>query len=231
MDGTREKNVARLTEGLAGYSKQFLSLILGYGCAVQSRLSAGEALQPHLYEMLVLHERAALIARSLSVFSKKHVMHPAVVKLSEIVTRASWLMKGIVGKRVELRVSVGREDPTIYADPVQMEQALMNLATNARDAMPGGGILTLKSGTLRIENRFAERHGAAAWKCAFISMSDTGTGIDEETRPRIFEPFYSTKPAGKGVGLGLPVVKGIIQQHNGSIGVSSEPGKGATFTL
>ncbi len=141
-------------------------------------------------------------------------------------------MPKIIGEDIELKVTVTDKDPVIMADSIQVEQVLTNLATNARDAMPGGGLLAIITDVVELDNNFIIAHGyGTLGMYALISVTDTGAGIDAETKERIFEPFFTTKEVGKGTGLGLAIVYGIIQQHKGYIHVYREPGRGTTFKI
>jgi CheY-like chemotaxis protein len=159
-------------------------------------------------------------------------MNPRPVDLNEIMRRIDHLLSRIIGEDIKLQTVLSEKDLIVMADPGQIEQVLMNLATNARDAMPKGGLLTIGTETLDIDNEFIKEHGFGKdGEYALISLTDTGAGIDRETREKIFEPFFTTKEVGKGTGLGLSMVYGIVKQHEGYINVYSEPGSGTTFRI
>lgn len=159
-------------------------------------------------------------------------MDPKNVNLNDVVQHVQKFLVRIIGEDVRLRAVYNDAILTALVDAGQIEQVLINLATNARDAMPEGGELTIETGIQAIDESFVSRHGwGRQGNYALISVSDTGYGMDEETRNRIFEPFFTTKEAGKGTGLGMAIVHGIINQHNGFIYVYSEPGKGTVFKI
>jgi len=176
-------------------------------------------------------ERAANLTHSLLAFSRKHVINLKAVLLNEVIYRAEKLLSRLVRENIELRVVVGK-DCIVRADSVQIEQIMMNLVTNARDAMPEGGLLLINTERVDLDEDFVQTHGyGEPGTYVLISVSDTGFGMDEKIRERIFEPFFTTKETGKGTGLGLAIVYGIIKQHNGYINVYSEPGTGTTFKI
>jgi signal transduction histidine kinase len=222
--------VGQLTTGLTQYFNNILTLIIGYGGYLQGGLDEKDPLRPYVHQILASSERAALLTRSLLAFCRKQVADPKPVGINEIVRRAGRLLGRIMGEGVEFRTSLCRAELTVMADAVQIEQVMMNLATNARDAMPHGGTLTVETRAVGVCHPLAE-DGKNAGGCAMISFSDTGAGIDEHVRDRIFVPFYTTKEPGKAAGLGLSIVYGIIKQHNGSINVTSQPGRGTTLSI
>ncbi len=177
--------------------------------------------------------RAATLTRGLLAFSRKQVIDPRPVGPSEIVRGLEPLLRRLIGEHIEIRTSL--EDPglTVMADSGQLDQVLMNLATNARDAMPDGGVLTIATGSVVADGSFPASHPRAVpgARYAFLAVSDTGIGIDPGDREKIFEPFFTTKEVGKGTGLGLAIAFGIVEQHRGWIDLGSTPGGGTTFTL
>ena len=159
-------------------------------------------------------------------------MNPKPVGLNEIVSKMEYLLSRIIEEDIHLRTVLSKEDLIVMADKGRIEQVLMNLATNARDAMPKGGLLTIETESVNIDNEFIGEHGyGKQGQYALLSFTDTGTGMDRETREKIFEPFFTTKEVGKGTGLGLSMVYGIIKHHDGYINVYSEPGQGTTFKI
>jgi polar amino acid transport system substrate-binding protein len=175
-------------------------------------------------------EKAANLTHSLLAFSRKQIITFRPLDLNEIVKRFEKFIIRIIGEDIELRVILTVECLTVMVDSGQIEQVLMNLATNARDAMPGGGILTVKTERVHVSEGLAGLT-ITPGDYAVISVSDTGAGMDEATKQRIFEPFFTTKGTGKGTGLGLSIVYGIIKQHNGEVTVYGEPGTGTTFKI
>lgn len=217
---------------IAQYFNSIFTVIMGCGGSIQEGLPEHDPLKPYVHQILASSERAALLTRGLLAFTKKQVIHPEPMVLNQLVTSIRRLIQRVVGDQVELRTELNPEDPVVWGDEVQIEQVLMNLAANARDAMPKGGKLTIRTNILTFQNgsRGDYRQGNS-WRCAAVSVADTGTGMDEVIKKRIFEPFFTTKGAGKALGLGLSIVSGIIKQHNGSLNVTTEVGKGSTFTL
>jgi len=154
------------------------------------------------------------------------------VNLDAVIGRVQGLLRRVIGEDVALRMALGAPEAAVLADSGQIEQLLMNLATNARDAMPGGGQLGLETGRARIDDEFIRQHGyGKRGEYLLVTVSDTGQGMDAETRRRAFEPFFTTKEVGRGTGLGLASVYGIVKQHGGFIALDSSPGQGATFRI
>jgi len=190
---------------------------------------------PFLSEVNLIYtaaERAANLTRSLLTFSRKQIMLPRMVNLNDVVMNVWQLLTRIIGEDIRLKMILAEKPLKIMADSGQIEQVLMNLAANARDAMPNGGLLTIETEVREIDESFIHAHGfGVSGKYAVISLSDTGIGMDAETSKRIFEPFFTTKEVGKGTGLGLSIIYGIINQHDGYIDVYSEPDNGTTFKI
>lgn len=227
-DAPKMETVGQVANHIAQYFNSVFTMIMGYSGSMQEALPEHDPLKPYVRQILASSERAALLTRGLLAFTKKQVMNPSPMDLNQIVSSIKKLIQRVLGNTIELKIHLDPDNPVVWGDEVQMEQALMNLATNARDAMPDGGRLTIRTDVLKFRDRDMYD---GKWRCATLSVSDNGAGMDEETKKRIFEPFYTTKDAGKGIGLGLSIVNGIIKQHNGSINVMSEIGRGTTFTL
>lgn len=224
--------IGQMAGGIAHDFNNILTVILGYGTLLQEQCTADQYQRENIDQVLKAAERAANLTRSLLVFSSKQVMTPQVVDLNEIIRNMEKFLRRIIGEDVQLRASYSGKLLTIYADSGQMEQVLMNLAANARDAMPRGGILGIESQILALDEEFFQAYGGGEpGLYAMLMVSDNGSGMDERTREKIFEPFFSTKGVGKGTGLGLAVVYGIVRQHKGYIKVYSEPGLGTTFKI
>jgi PAS domain S-box-containing protein len=223
--------VGQLAGGVAHDFNNILTAIIGYGNLLQMKLGEDENLGKYVNQILYSAERAANLTNSLLAFSRKHIIHVREVSLNEIIARAEKLLSRLVPEDIEIRVQAG-PDCSIRADSTQIEQVLMNLVTNARDSMPGGGRLTISTEQTVLDAEFVYRHGyGGPGRFVRISVSDSGVGMDEATRERIFEPFFTTKETGKGTGLGLAIVYGIVKQHEGYIDVTSEPGRGTTFSI
>lgn len=224
----RMETLGQATGYIAQYFNNIFTMIMGCSGSMQAVLPEHDPLRPYVRQILASSERAALLTRGLLAFTKKQAMNPRQIGLNQIVSSIRELVQRIVGNTIDLEIELSPVNPVVWGDEVQVGQVLMNLAANARDAMPDGGKLTIRTDVLKF--REDDMHGGK-WRCAALSVSDNGVGMDEETKKRAFEPFYTTKDAGKGIGLGLSIVKGIIGQHNGSINVTSKIGRGATFTL
>lgn len=176
-------------------------------------------------------ERAAALTSELLAFARRQVLQPRAVDLNTVTSGLTSFLDKVIGKDIELKVLTGPLDP-IKADPTQLEQVLMNLCLNARDAMPGGGRLLVETEMVELDDSYCRFYpGTAPGRYAVLSVSDTGTGMDSETRERIFEPFFTTKPRGKGTGMGLAMVYGIVKQHGGFIHFYSERGEGSLFRV
>jgi CheY-like chemotaxis protein len=224
--------VGRLAGGVAHDFNNILSVVLGTSAAILDELDACAPLRPEIEAIRKAGERAGALTRQLLALSRQQILAPRVVDLAEIVAGLESLLRRLVGEDVSLTVERPDGPAPVLADPGQLEQVLVNLAVNARDAMPAGG-------TLEIETAFATTNGRAAvahpsvppGRYVSLAVTDSGHGMDEATRARIFEPFFTTKESGKGTGLGLSTVYGIVTQSGGHVSVHSAPGAGTRFTL
>ncbi|MBM3778974.1 MAG: response regulator [Acidimicrobiia bacterium] len=218
--------IGRLAGGVAHDFNNMLTTIKGYGELLQEDFSENDRRHDNIAEILKATDRAAGLTRQLLVFSRRQVIEPRIVDLGAIVAGTERMLGRLIGEDIRFTTSVGATNAHVLADPGQIEQVLLNLAVNARDAMPDGG--TLHIGLARgAPNGAAREPGAARY--LRVSVSDTGCGIPEAVRPQIFDPFFTTKAAGRGTGLGLSTVHGIVQQAGGVIEVESEVGHGTTF--
>ncbi len=232
LQAQKMEAVGQLAGGIAHDFNNILTAMIGYGHLLKIKLKEEDPLRSYADHILSLSDKAANLTKSLVAFSRKQIMNPRPVDLNEIIRRIDHLLSRIIGEDIRLQTTLSENAVIVMVDPGQIEQVLMNLATNAKDAMPGGGLLTIKTETLDIDHEFIREHGfGKEGKYALISFTDTGIGIDRETREKIFEPFFTTKEVGKGTGLGLAMVYGIIKQNEGYINVYSEPGKGTTFKI
>jgi CheY-like chemotaxis protein len=196
------------------------------------KLDAKEPLHGHVRQILTAADRAAQLTRSLLTFSRKQPFELRPLDLNELVERSGQLLARLIRADIALHITPAAAALTVRADGGQLEQVLMNLVTNARDAMPQGGTLSIRVRRVDLDAAFVLAHGfGIPGDYALIEVSDTGIGMDEATRQRIFEPFFTTKPTGKGTGFGLAIVYGIVKQHGGYINCYSEPGEGTTFRL
>ena len=188
--------------------------------------------QHNVEQILAAGEKAANLVHGLLAFSRKQIINPKPAGLNNIIRIVEKLLSRLLTEDIELRINLTDSETTIMAHPGQIDQILMNLATNARDAMPKGGVLTIETSIMEMDMEYLLMHGyGIQGHYVWLSVSDSGMGIDEQTRERIFEPFFTTKPMEKGTGLGLSIVYGIVKQHNGFIDVQSTPGMGTTFNI
>ncbi|MES1178597.1 MAG: ATP-binding protein [Myxococcales bacterium] len=224
----RLESLGRLAGGIAHDFNNILSVILSYSSILLSELPAGTAASEDAQEIHTAGERAARLTRQLLAFSRRQVLEPRIVDLNEVVVGMEKMTRRLLGEDVVLKVTLAPELGHVLVDVGQVEQVILNLASNARDAMPNGGVLTITTANVLA----AVKVGAEEQRPAvMLSVSDTGAGMDEATRQRAFEPFFTTKAKGKGTGLGLATVFGVVEQSGGRIAVTSEPGRGATFVV
>ncbi len=224
--------IGQLAGGVAHDFNNILSAIMGYGHLLLMKMADNDPLRNNVTQILDASERAATLTHSLLAFSRKQSISLKLINLNELVNRLEKFLLRLIREDIEFKTVCADEDATVMADTGQIEQVLMNLVTNARDAMPAAGKLTIRTGLVHIEDEFMkiDGHGKPG-EYALITVSDTGSGMDKEIQQKIFEPFFTTKEQGKGTGLGLSMVYGIIKQHNGYVTVYSEPGQGTTFKI
>ncbi|HLG15500.1 MAG TPA: PAS domain S-box protein [Blastocatellia bacterium] len=224
--------VGRLAGGVAHDFNNLLTAINGYADLLMMSLGEGDSQRSTLEEIRKAGDRAAALTNQLLLFSRRHVLQPKVIDLNTVITNSSKMLGRLIGEDVELLTRPHAEPRFVKADPMQLEQVLLNLVVNARDAMPDGGTLLLEIADAYLDEDYAQRHVAVGpGPYVMLAVSDTGCGIPEEARPHIFEPFYTTKGEGKGTGLGLSTVYGIVEHSGGHIGVYSEVGRGTTFKV
>jgi two-component system cell cycle sensor histidine kinase/response regulator CckA len=224
--------VGRLAGGVAHDFNNLLTAILGYSNLIleQSEVTPS-ALRADVEEIQKAGESAASLTRQLLAFSRKQILQPQILDLNAVVGRIDALLQRLIGEDIELVTHLPGSIDRVHADPGQIEQIIMNLAVNARDAMPQGGKLTIETGNVELDARYAAAHpGASVGRHVMLAVSDTGTGMDDETQSHVFEPFFTTKH-NEGTGLGLATVYGIVKQSGGSIWVYSEVGRGTTFKM
>jgi len=232
MQAQKMEAVGLLAGGVAHDFNNILTAIEGYGSLAQMNVKDAETTQRYIQEMLDAANRAGDLTKRLLAFSRKHVIEPVLVDLNEIVRNIEKMLRRIMTENIELSTVLSAGELPVMVDVGQIEQVLLNLAANARDAMPDGGHLVLQTDSVEVDSRYAEANVFEnTGMYAVLKVSDTGVGMDRETKENIFEPFFTTKEMGKGTGLGLSMVYGIIKQHNGNINVYSEVGTGTTFKI
>jgi len=224
--------VGQLAGGVAHDFNNILTIILGYGSILLMNTEKDSILKTYVESILSSAERATNLTQSLLAFSRKQSISPKNIELNSVIKNVEKLLRRLIGEDIELKTKLSKTVVPVFADPGQVEQVLINLAANARDAMPQGGSLIIQTEVLNGDGDFYKKFAHhKPGKYALISISDTGMGMSQETAERIFEPFFTTKEEGKGTGLGLSIVHGVITQHSGHIEVQSEPGKGTTFKM
>jgi PAS domain S-box-containing protein len=224
--------MGQLAGGIVHDFNNILTAIVGYGNLLQINMKQDNSLSAYVDIILSSADKATLLTQGLLSFSRKQIINPKPVNLNEIVINVVKLLLRLIGEDVKLKTILSYENMQIVVDSGQIGQVLMNLATNARDAMPDGGLLIIETGLVELVEEFVKTFGyGKAGKYALISITDSGVGMDRKTCEKIFEPFFTTKEPGKGTGLGLSIVYGIIKQHNGFIDVCSEQFKGTTFNI
>jgi len=223
--------IGRLAGGVAHDFNNLLTVILGHGELILGRAGLDEGTRKDMEEIQKAATRAGMLTRRLLAFSHRQVVRPHVLELDAVVADMERLLRRLIGEDVELETVLEGSAGRIMADPGQVEQVLMNLVVNSRDAMPNGGKLTVRTSGADVGVTQGQALGLRPGRYTTLTVTDTGVGMDAEVRSRIFEPFFTTKEAGRGTGLGLSTVYGIVAQCGGAIAVQSEPGRGATFTI
>jgi signal transduction histidine kinase len=224
--------VGRLAGGIAHDFNNLLSVILSYAEMLIADDAFSARGRAELEEIKRAGERAADLTRQMLAFSRQQVLEPKIIDLNDILANLHKMLGRVLGEDIELKLLPARQLGLVLADPGQLEQVIMNLVVNARDAMPQGGKLTIATSNVELDQAYAGEHlGVMPGPYVLLSVSDTGVGMDKATQARIFEPFFTTKEMGKGTGLGLSTVFGIVKQSGGNLLVYSEPGLGATFKI
>jgi two-component system cell cycle sensor histidine kinase/response regulator CckA len=232
LQAQKMEAVGLLAGGVAHDFNNAISVITGYSGLLQMRLPEGDPSCRYVEEITKAANRAATLIRQLLAFSRKQVIRPVTLDLNNVISDMEKMLRRLIGEDIEIVIKRDPNLARVKADPGQLEQILMNLAVNARDAMAHGGKLIVETANVELDDTYVRRHAYfKAGQYVTLSFSDTGCGMDKDTQARIFEPFFTTKEAGRGTGLGLSTVYGIVKQNEGYIRVYSEPGKGSTFKI
>jgi two-component system, cell cycle sensor histidine kinase and response regulator CckA len=222
--------VGRLAGGIAHDFNNLLAVIMGHSDLIKGVLRKGDALAHDVEQIRRASERAATLTRQLLAFSRRQFLQPQVIDVNTLVGNLATMLRRLIGEHVQLELRLDPDAGRVSADPGQIEQVVMNLTVNARDAMPQGGRVVLETAAVVLDQAFVSTHpGSTGGAHVCLSIHDTGCGMGPEVLSHLFEPFFTTKEPGRGTGLGLSTVYGIVKQHRGYIGVTSEPGHGSTF--
>jgi two-component system, cell cycle sensor histidine kinase and response regulator CckA len=224
--------IGRLSGGIAHDFNNLLGVIIGYIQVIKRNLVPGQSLHEYAEEIEKASQRAVSLTRQLLAFSRQQILEPVILNLNTLLSDMEKMLPRLIGEDIQLHLMLEPAIGQVKADPGQIEQVLMNLVVNARDAMPDGGQLTIQTANSEIDEAFAREHpGSIPGRYVMLTVTDTGIGMDQEIQVRIFEPFFTTKDRDKGTGLGLATVYGVVKQSSGYITVESERGKGASFKI
>ena len=232
LQSQKMEAIGQLAGGVAHDFNNILTAIVGYTDLLSAEVSGNDRQLEDLEEIRKAARRAAALTRQLLAFSRKQVLELRNIDLNDVVLNLDKMLRSLISENIELKTDLADDLAAARADPNQIEQVIMNLAINARDAMPDGGTVVIETRNATLDDAYAAQHVSVnPGEYVMLAVSDTGCGMDERTKSRIFEPFFTTKPAGRGTGLGLSTVYGIVKQTGGNIWLYSEPGKGTTFKV
>jgi nitrogen-specific signal transduction histidine kinase len=232
LQAQKMEAVGQLTGGLAHDFNNLLTVISGYTALMLRTLGPSDPFFEHVTEVSLAAKRAGALTHQLLAFSRRQVIRPQVLDLNLVVASTQGMLGRLIGEDISLRIVARADRSNIRADRSQIEQVIVNLVVNARDAMPKGGSLTIETGSLYLDAAAAREHiGLQPGPHVMLSITDTGTGVDPETLSHIFEPFFTTKEVGQGTGLGLAIVYGVVRQNAGAITVTSTVGRGTSFRI
>ena len=232
IQSQKMESVGRLAGGVAHDFNNLLAVIGGYSELTLAELPEGSHLHHDILQIKHAADRAAGLTRQLLAFSRRQVLKPEVLDVNQVIADAEKMLRRLIGEDIQFTTVLAPEVGQILADPGQIEQVLLNLVVNARDAMPRGGTIRIETSSLEVDLAYArQHHGVTPGRFVRITVTDSGCGMDKEVIRQIFEPFFTTKAQGKGTGLGLATVHGIVNQSGGTIDVTSEPGQGTTFQI
>ncbi|HXZ79684.1 MAG TPA: ATP-binding protein [Terriglobales bacterium] len=223
--------IGQLAGGVAHDFNNLLNVMMGYTSLIEARLAAEDPLRLKTHQVIKAGEKATALVRKLLAFSRRQELNPVALDLNSILAEMGTIFRQILGEKIRLHIHPAPALWAIKADPTQMEQVLMNLVVNARDAMPDGGSLTIETANIDLDENYARSHQVTAGSYTMLAVTDTGIGMSHETMSHIFEPFFTTKLVGEGTGLGLSTTYGIVTQSGGHIAVESELGCGTTFRV
>ena len=231
-EAQKMESIGKLAGGIAHEFNNLLTPIIGYSELVLNQTRNDDPLRQHIEEIKKAGERAASLTRQLLAYSRKQVLQPRVLDLNAVIAELDKMLRRLIGADIELVTRLAPELGRVKIDPGQIEQIVINLAVNARDAMPQGGKLTIETTNAQLDEAYARKNVAVTpGQYVMLSVSDTGCGMDAQTQSHLFEPFFTTKEIGKGTGLGLSMVYGIVKQSGGDIWVYSEIGRGTVFKI